>query len=155
MRKEFFIMEAYLPTIIWAVVFVASIWIEAETAEMISIWFMPGAVVALVLSLFDIAVWIQCVVFMAMSVVLLVVARVLLKKYIVKKVGQEKTDTDLLIGRQVKVEEDIDNASEKGAVRVNGQIWSARMTNDGDSASAGEFVIVDSISGVKLICRRI
>lgn len=148
-------MEAYLPTIIWAVVFVASIWIEAETAEMISIWFMPGAVVALVLSLFDIAVWIQCVVFMAMSVVLLVVARVLLKKYIVKKVGQEKTDTDLLIGRQVKVEEDIDNASEKGTVRVNGQIWSARMTNDGDSASAGEFVIVDSISGVKLICRRI
>ena len=71
-----------------------------------------------------------------------------------KKVGSEKTDTDLLIGRQVKVEEDIDNSEEKGAVRVNGQIWSARMENDLETAKVGEFVTVQSISGVKLICRK-
>ncbi len=147
-------MEEYVMAIVWAAAFAVSIWVEAETAEMISIWFMPGAVAALVLSLFDVAIWIQCVTFLALSAVLLVVARLLLKKYVIKKVGSEKTDTDLLIGRQVKVEEDIDNSEEKGAVRVNGQIWSARMENDLESAKVGEFVTVQSISGVKLICRK-
>lgn len=148
-------MEAYVMTIVWAVVFVASIWIEAETTEMIAIWFMPGALVALVLSLFNVYEWVQCTVFVVLSAILLVIAKTLLKKYVIKKVGTEKTDTDLLLGRQVKVEEDIDNSEEKGAVRVNGQIWSARMVNDTDTAAAGEFVIVESISGVKLICRKI
>ena len=142
-------------TIIWAVVFVAAIWVEAETSELIAIWFMPGALAALVLSLNHVPEWIQGTVFIGVSALLLLIARVFLKKYIVKKVGQEKTDTDLLIGRQAKVEEDIDNSEEKGAVKVNGQIWSARMTDDNETASAGEFVIVESISGVKLICKKI
>ena len=141
-------------TVIWAVVLVASIWIEAETSELISIWFMPGAIAALVLSLFDVKQWIQCVVFVVCSAVLLVIARTLLKRYMIKKVGSEKTDTDLLIGRHVKVEEAIDNAEETGAVKVNGQIWSARMVNDGETAAVGDFVVVDSISGVKLICKK-
>ena len=148
-------MEGYVMTLVWAVVFVAAIWIEAETAEMVSIWFMPGALVSLVLSLFNVEEWIQCVVFVAMSSLLLVIARVFLRKYLFKKVGKEKTDTDLIIGRQVKVEEDIDNSEEKGAVKVGGQIWSARMSSDSEKAHAGEFVEVESISGVKLICKRI
>ena len=140
--------------IVWTAVFATSIWVEIETAELISIWFMPGSLTALVLSLFGIAVWVQCVTFLALSAVLLVVARLLLKKYVIKKVGSEKTDTDLLIGRQVKVVEDIDNSEEKGAVKVNGQIWSARMENEHETASVGEFVTVRSISGVKLICSK-
>ena len=148
-------MEAYVMTIIWAVVFVAAIWVEAETSELIAIWFMPGALAALVLSLNHVPEWIQGTVFIGVSALLLLIARVFLKKYIVKKVGQEKTDTDLLIGRQAKVEEDIDNSEEKGAVKVNGQIWSARMTDDNETASAGEIVIIESISGVKLICKKI
>ena len=148
-------MGEYTMTIVWAVVFVAAIWIEAETAEMISIWFMPGAIAALVLSLFKVDLWIQGIVFVALSALLLILARVFLKKYLFKKVGREKTDTDLLIGRQVKVEEDIDNAEGTGAVKVGGQIWTARMTNDGERAEVGEFVVVESISGVKLICRKI
>ena len=148
-------MEEYVMAIIWAAVFILSIWVEAETAEMISIWFMPGALAALVLSLSGVEEWIQLVSFFALSSVLLVIARLFLRKYVIKKVGKEKTDTDLLIGRQVRVEESIDNSEEKGAVKVNGQIWSARMVNDEETASAGEFVTVESISGVKLICKRI
>ena len=148
-------MEEYLMAIIWAAVFILSIWVEAETAEMVSIWFMPGALAALVLSLSYVEVWIQLVTFFGLSSVLLVIARLFLRKYVIKKVGKEKTDTDLLIGRQVKVEESIDNSEEKGAVKVNGQIWSARMADDSETASAGEFVTVEGISGVRLICKRI
>ena len=53
------------------------------------------------------------------------------------------------------VEVDISNSEELGAVKVGGQVWSARMSSDGETARVGEFVIVESISGVKLICRRI
>ena len=121
---------------------------------MVAMWFMPGAITALVLSLFDLEWWIQLVVFIAMSAIFLVLAKTVLKKYLKKRVGQEKTDTDLLIGRAARVEEDIVNADECGAVKINGQIWTARMSNDAETAVKGDMVVIESICGVKLICRR-
>lgn len=147
-------MDFYVWSIVWAVVFVAALWIEAETCEMVAMWFLPGAVASLVLSLCKIDWWIQITVFIALSALFLVLAKTVFKKYVVKNVGKEKTDTDLLIGCRAKVEEDIINADERGAVKINGQIWSARMRDDSETASVGESVIVESIKGVKLICRR-
>ena len=71
-------------TIVWAVVFVAALWIEAETAEMVAIWFLPAAIVGLVLSFFDITWWVQCVVFVVLSAILLILAKTVLKKYFKK-----------------------------------------------------------------------
>lgn len=139
---------------IWASVFVLSIILEAQTAEMVAIWFLPGALVSLVLAMCGVDLWIQLLVFFISSAALLVLAKTWLKKKLKKLVNIEKTDTELLIGRSVKVVEDIDNLNETGAVKVNGQIWSARMDNDSASACVGEFVTVVSISGVKLICTK-
>ena len=147
-------MGEYIMTIIWAVIFVGAIFLEAETAEMIAVWFMPGALISLVLSIFKVELWIQLVVFVVVSAILLVLAKTIFRKKLLKNVGQAKTDTDLIIGKAVKVEEDIVNSEEKGAVKVGGQIWSARMANGEETAVAGETVIIESISGVKLICKR-
>ncbi len=146
-------MEGYVMTIVWAVVFLAALWVEAETAEMVALWFMPGAIASLALSFFDVKWWVQCIVFVAISAVLLVLAKTVLKKYLVKRVGQEKTDTDLLIGEIAVVTERIDNNEMTGAVKLQGKVWSARMADDCETAEVGEFVEVLSISGVKLICR--
>ena len=139
---------------IWASVFVLSIVLEAQTAEMVAIWFLPGALVSLVLAMCGVELWIQLVVFFISSAVLLVLAKTWLKKKIRRLTNNEKTDTELLIGRLVKVVEDIDNLNERGAVKVNGQVWTARMDSDGVIAQEGEFVKVVSISGVKLICTK-
>lgn len=147
-------MEEYIMTIIWAAIFVGAIFLEAETAEMIAVWFMPGALISLVLSIFKVELWIQLVVFVAVSAILLALAKTIFRKKLLKNVGQEKTDTDLLIGKAARVEEDIVNSEEKGAVKVGGQIWSARMADETEIAVAGETVIIEKISGVKLICRR-
>ncbi len=147
-------MEEYIMTIIWAAIFVGAIFLEAETAEMIAVWFMPGALISLVLSIFKVELWIQLVVFVAVSAILLVLAKTIFRKKLLKNVGQAKTDTDLLIGKAARVEEDIVNSEEKGAVKVGGQIWSARMSDETETAVAGETVIIERISGVKLICRR-
>ena len=147
-------MGMYGWAITWAVVFVIALWVEAETCEMVAMWFMPGAVASLVLALCNVDWWIQLIVFIVLSTLFLVLAKTVLKKHLVKNVCQEKTDTDLLIGRSARVEEDIVNNEERGAVRINGQTWSARMENDEETAAVGESVIIVEIKGVKLICKR-
>lgn len=146
-------MEWYVMTIIWAVTFIAALWIEAETAELVAIWFTPAALVSLTLSFCKVEWWIQCMVFVALSAVLLVFAKTVLKKHLQKHLKHEKTDTDLLIGEIAVVTERIDNNEMTGAVKIQGKEWSARMADDCESAEVGEFVEVLSISGVKLICR--
>lgn len=147
-------MGMYGWAIVWAVVFIAALWAEAETCEMVAMWFLPGAVASLVLALCNLEWWIQIVVFIALSTLFLVLAKTVFKKYLVKKVGQEKTDTDLLIGQSARVVEDIDNFEERGAVKINGQIWTARMESDSEKAAEGESVVIVEIKGVKLICKR-
>ena len=147
-------MEEYVMTIVWVAIFVLSVGIEAATAELVAIWFLPGTVVSLILSLVGVEEWVQGVVFAVISVVLFVLAFTVIRKRILKK-SDSKTDTDLLIGQRAKVEEDIDNREMRGAVKIDGKIWSARMTNDSETAEIGEYVIVESISGVKLNCKRI
>ena len=43
-------MDPYVMSIIWAVVFISAIVIEAASVEMVAIWFMPGALASFVLS---------------------------------------------------------------------------------------------------------
>jgi membrane protein implicated in regulation of membrane protease activity len=72
-----------------------------------------------------------------------------------KMKGNRKTDTDLIIGRRVKVIEPINNREETGTVKINGQEWSARLSGKDDFAASGETVTIQSINGVKLICKKI
>ena len=141
-------------TIVWVALFIAALVIEAQTAELIAVWFIPGIFVSLILSFFEIDEWVQWLVFASISVVLLVLAFTVFRKKILKNHGSEPTDTELLLGRHAKVVTDIDNALMQGEVKIDGMIWSARMADDAEKAEAGEFVTVERISGVKLICRR-
>ena len=108
----------------------------------------------MILAFFNVPVWIQWVVFLVMSTVLLIIAFKFLRKILLKNHGNKKTDTDILIGMVARVEEDINNAEMQGAVKVDGKIWSARMVDDSETAQKGEFVVIEYISGVKLMCAR-
>ena len=140
--------------IFWAAVMALALFGEIITAELVAVWFIPSSLVSMILAFFEVPIWIQWLVFLALSAVLLVVAFKFLRKLLLKNIGNKKTDTDILIGKLARVEEDIDNAEMQGAVKIDGKIWSARMIDDSESAQKGEFVIVEYISGVKLICRR-
>ena len=147
-------VEPNVMTIVWAALFIVALFIEAQTAELVSIWFVPGILISLILSFFEIDPWIQWVVFGSISIVLLVLAFTVFRKKILKNHGSEPTDTELLLGRDALVMADIDNALMQGEVKIDGKIWTARMADDSEIATAGEFVKVERISGVKLICRR-
>jgi len=146
-------MEQIAMTLMWAVFFIGALLIESQTAELIAVWFVPGALVAMVLATCGVDMWIQWVVFAAISAILVVLALTIFRKKLLKNFGKEKTDTDLLIGKTAVVIEKIDNVAMTGAVKVDGMVWSARMYDDCEYAEVGEYVEILAISGVKLICR--
>ncbi|MBQ8836984.1 MAG: NfeD family protein [Clostridia bacterium] len=136
----------------WLGVLIASLIVEAVIPGLISIWFVPSALVALVLAFFDVPVGVQTAVFLVMSIVLLVLSRTVWKKYISVK-PTEPTNSDALIGKEAIVTEAIDNLSALGEVKIGGQHWSARSEN-GENIEVGAKVKVLSIEGVKLICKK-
>ena len=122
--------------------------VEAATAGLTSIWFALGGAAALVTALLRGPFWLQIVWFLAVSIAAMIATRPLAQKYVNGK--KEATNADRLLGRVGIVTEDIDNVAAKGAVKFDGQFWTARST-DGALIPAGRRVVARSIQGVKLI----
>lgn len=146
-------MEQIMMTVMWAAFFLGALFIEAQTAELLAVWFVPGALTALILATCGVPTWIQWIVFAAISAVLVTLALTVFRKRLLKNYGKEKTDTDLLIGQTAIVTERVDNSEMTGAVKIDGKVWSARMVDDCETAEVGEFVVIEAIVGVKLMCR--
>lgn len=138
---------------IWLGVLTLALIAEAVTAGLISIWFVPGALVAMILAFCNVPEYLQLVVFLGLSLIFLVLSRTIWKKYTsIRPV--EPTNADALVGMTAIVTADINNIEAVGEVKVAGQHWSARSVLDGESISAGSHVKVVAIEGVKLICER-
>lgn len=138
-------------TFVWIALIIFSVIVEMMTVSLVSIWFMPAGLIALVLSLFNVHVAVQIVVYLLSAALLLILSRTLLKDKIVPK--REATNADRVIGMKAIVTEDIDPIAETGEVKVDGKRWSARMT-DGGCAKVNDVVAVVRIEGVKLYCER-
>lgn len=135
-------------SLLWVSAIVVFVIVEAVTAGLASIWFAIGAVAGLITDLMGGPVWLQVVWFVVISVVTLLLTRPLAQKYV--NGSTQPTNADRLIGRVGIVTEDIDNVAAAGAVKIDGQVWTARSLQDG-VIPAGARVIAREISGVKLI----
>ena len=136
----------------WLAVIVLSVICEAETAALVAIWFMPAALVSLILSFFDVALWIQVLVFFAISIASIIIFKIIFNKKL-KNNAETKTNIDAIIGKKCIVVEEISNIHAKGAVKVGGQIWSARSYDEDATIAEGKIVVVESVQGVKFICK--
>lgn len=130
----------------WLILMVAFLAAEAATVTLISLWFAAGSLAAMLVSFFG-PIWLQITVFLAVSVVLLLALRPLVRKYFTPKVT--KTNVDSIIGTIGLVTAPIDNITASGQVKLGGMEWSARSTN-GDLIPEGTKVTVDRIEGVKV-----
>jgi len=129
--------------------FIILVVMEFLTMGLTTIWFAIGALVSFFASLFGAVVWLQIVLFLVVSLVVLVVYRPLAVKYVNSR--RTKTNVDDLIGREAKVIERIDNLNETGRVLLNGIDWSARSTLIGGVIEEDTIVKVIEVQGVKLI----
>ena len=134
---------------VWLGILAAAVVLEIITPQMVTIWFAVGALVTFFVALAGVEqLWIQIVVFVAVSAAAVVITRPLVKKMVNKKA--EPTNADMVIGQTGIVTEKIDNLAPSGLVKVNGSVWTAR-TADGSVIEENEKVIIKEISGVKLL----
>ena len=135
----------------WVAVIAVAAIVEAETCDLVAIWFIPGALISMILALCGVDFWIQAVVFITLSAAILTLFFTVFKKRIPKKKAQP-TNADALIGAKGIVEDKIDNIRETGSVKLRGLVWSARSSEESVTIEAGSVVVVKAIVGVKLIC---
>lgn len=135
----------------WIAVVVLAIVAEVSTVSLVAIWFMPSAIISMILAFLNVPVPIQVLVFLAVSAVLIICSRTIFKKALFAR--HVPTNADAVIGETAVITEDVCNIESRGLAKVRGQIWSARSA-DGEDLRAGELVTVVSIEGVKLICKK-
>lgn len=133
---------------IWAVAIVVFAVLEGVTVQLVSVWFVIGAIAALIAALCGAGFITQIIFFAAVSLAALILTRPLVKKYIKPKI--QSTNADRCIGAEAIVTVRIDNLAATGQVKVKGTHWSAR-SETGETIEVGEIVKVNKIEGVKVI----
>ena len=133
--------------IIWLVLMVVFLVAEASTVTLVSLWFAAGSLIAMIVSLLGGAVWLQTAAFLAVSVVLLIALRPLVRRYVTPKLTA--TNIDSIPGSTGLVTVAIDNVTAAGQVKLGAMVWTARSTS-GAAIPEGTLVRVDRIEGVKV-----
>lgn len=136
----------------WLGIIVVCIIIEALTMGLTTIWFAIGAFIAWVANSLGLKLEMQIVISLVVSILCLMVTRPIAVKKL--KIGKTRTNADSLIGECVKVISTINNLNNEGTVKVRGQMWSARASNNEDIIEKDEIACVKEIRGVKLIVER-
>ena len=135
-------------TIVWLSLMVVFLLAEAACPiHLGSVWFAVGSLAATIVSLLSGPIWLQVVLFLVVSGVLLAllwpVVRKLLRPHLTR------TNVDSLIGSEGYVTAAVDNLSAVGQVKLGAMEWTARSTS-GEPIPAGTLVQVDRIEGVKV-----
>lgn len=143
--------DSYI-TIAWLILLIVLLIIEIITVGLTSIWAAGGALAALILNILDVSIVIQVVVFFVVTFVLLFFTRPFAMKYI--NTHREKTNYEGIIGKTIRIAEQVDNISQTGMAVVNGQEWTVRSENDDVILEPGTIAKVVNISGVKLIVKK-
>ncbi|MCD7803524.1 MAG: NfeD family protein [Clostridiales bacterium] len=137
------------PTVFWVIAVIVFAIVEGITVGLASIWFVAGALAAVIVSLFTSNIWIQAAVFLAVSILSLAAFKPLVERYLIPKGSKAATNIDSIIGREAVVREDICNLENRGQVKIGGLEWSA-LSETGEDISAGTVVVVDRIEGVRV-----
>lgn len=94
-------------TIIWIAAIIIFGIAEAATAGLVSIWFVVGAVAALVATELGAALWLQFAAFLIVSILALIATRPLARKMLDKTIVP--TNADRVLHHEAKVTETVDN----------------------------------------------
>lgn len=131
----------------WLFLLILFVFMEASTVSVVSLWFAAGSLIAMAASLLGAQLWLQVLLFVAVSVVLLIALRPIVKKLFTPKLT--RTNVDSVIGSYGIVSGDIDNTMSQGQVKLGAMEWTARSTS-GAPIPKGTQVKVDRVEGVKL-----
>lgn len=125
--------------IVWMIAAGGFLVIEALTAGLVSIWFVPGAIIAAILSVWVKNFYIQLAVFLVISAITMI----LCKKFFKKSKSEKLAETnDLLVGKNAIAKTDISQTD--GKVLVGDVYWRAVCDSE---IKEGEYVTVTAVNG--------
>lgn len=134
----------------WLLVAAVMAVVEVVSFGLITVWFVVGALAAFIAAFCGAGITLQVVVFLAVSVLCLL----LLRPFALKHRNAGAAAEPSLIGQQAVVVEPIDNAAAAGRVRTDDHMtWAARSA-DGLPLAAGQEVTVVGQESIKLIVER-
>lgn len=142
-------MAEYMIYIWLAVIFLALV-VEGMTAQLISIWFVPGGLAGLISGFCGAGEWVQLLIGAVVTLICLIATRPLVNR--VMKFRKVDTNSGRLVGQTGVVVQEIRNLDAKGQVKIQGSVWSARSENGEVIPLEGKVRIV-RIEGVKLIVK--
>lgn len=138
---------------IWIGIIVFAFILKVHTFTFFPLCFIPSALAAFILSLLNIQVRLQVIVFFIMTLISLIFSGIISKKF-VKLKNSRSVRGGSLIGKNAIVTEEINNYKNTGTIRVNGLILDAQAEEDDIIYETGLVVIILGMDGVKLVCSR-
>lgn len=138
--------------LIWLVLALMLAGAEALTGDMFLLMLSGGALAATGSSfLFDWPIWADGVVFLAVSVLLLVAVRPVLRRRLSSGAGLPEP-AKALEGKAALVLDRV--ARHEGQVKLDGEVWTARPLDDNDVYEPGDHVTVMRIDGATAVVWR-
>lgn len=137
----------------WLILLAVFLIIEIITLGLTTIWLAGGALVAFVAAILHIPLFIQIVLFLIVSIILIVFTRPVAERYFNN--SREKTNVGGVIGKEGKVIATINNFEQTGTVLIDGVEWTARCENDSDTIDIGKRVAVRRVEGVRIFVEEV
>ena len=134
---------------IWFMHFVLLLFIELITINLVTIWFVLGALLAIITTFITDNITIQIIVFIVSSVISLIITKPFINKIRKRKITP--TNLDRVIGKSGLVTKEITKDT-YGEIKVEGNIWTATSKEKIEKGSKAKVL---KIEGVKLIVEKI
>lgn len=135
---------------IWLAVTAAALIIEFMTSELVSVWFVGGGLVAMLLAGLGLDWYIHVPAFIVISFVLMLCFRRLVMKKLNR--GEVKTNAETFIGKDYELLTAI-GFNQAGSIKINGVVWTAVTEDENAEIPAGTKVIIERIEGNKYIVK--
>lgn len=139
------------PWMAWLAVGVLFLIVELLTTALVSIWFVPSAIITCLLSFVVDSLLIQIAIFVVLSAVFMVVCRKIYNKHI-KKPVDDVDQNEKLLGKTATVTEDTNGIT--GRILVGDVYWRA-VSENGDIIQKGETVKIKGVNGTTLVINKL
>ena len=131
---------------VWLIAAGVFLVLEVFTMGFLVFWLSIGCILAMLVSFITDSLIIQTTVFVLSSGLLIFATKPLVKKFTAKDTA--KTNVYSLVGKKAIVIEDIDWIAGTGQIKFEGQVWSAK-TSEQVNIVKGTEVEIEKIEGVK------
>lgn len=136
--------------IVWFILAGIFLILELMTTALVSIWFVPGAVLAGIFAIFNNNWGIQIALFCIVSIIAFPISRKIYAKFLKTN---PLTESDKMIGKIGKVEEPTDEFH--GRINIAGVFWNAKVEHGASKIIPQNLAQVQGVDGLTLIIRQI